>query len=279
LKTYSTSPRGERQKLVRCDLCGSDRCRPVLRGEGFRFVRCLHCGLVYQNPQPLFEDLRSRYGRDYFHYELENERNFFQLMKLGLRDIQFDRLARAFGPGRTFLDVGCATGMLLAFQRSRGFRVQGVELCRESAEHGRRQRNLPIFIGTLEQAAFPEGSFSVVHFSHLIEHLTAPASFLREVHRILARDGLLIVVTPNIAGLQARLLGPRWRSAIADHLHLFSRRTLVRMLELTGFRALETVTWGGLAKGVAPAWIKRPADVLAKRWGFGDVVLALARRV
>ena len=36
---------------------------------------------------------------------------------------------------------------------------------------------------------------------------------------------------------------------------------------------MRTVTWGGLAKGTVPDFIKRPADRMAKRFGFGDVVL------
>ena len=48
---------------------------------------------------------------------------------------------------------------------------------------------------------------------------------------------------------------------------------LRRMLEGSGFRVLKVVTWGGLAAGTAPPWLKRPADRLAKRWGFGDVML------
>jgi hypothetical protein len=50
------------------------------------------------------------------------------------------------------------------------------------------------------------------------------------------------------------------------------------MLACTGYQVLQTVTWGGLAKGSAPAAVKRPADFLAKRMGFGDVVLMLARK-
>jgi 2-polyprenyl-3-methyl-5-hydroxy-6-metoxy-1,4-benzoquinol methylase len=161
--------------------------------------------------------------------------------------------------------------------REKGWAVQGVELCRQSAEHGRRTRKLDIFVGTLEQAGFPDSSFPVVHFSHLIEHVPDPKAFLLEVRRILTPRGVIIVVTPNIDGLQARVFREKWRSAIADHLTLFSKSTLGRMLSATGFEVLQTVTWGGLARGSVPAFVKRPVDYLAKRLGFGDVVLMLAR--
>jgi len=274
MKTFSIGTRDERTTGVRCNLCGGERSRVHLSCQSFQYVRCSGCGLVYQNPQPVFEDLRGRYAEQYFDYEIENEENFFGLMRLGLGDIGFFERPLDSLPNRRFLDIGCATGMLLAFMRDLGWDVRGVEICKASAEYGIRKRDLNIHIGTLEEAAFPDGFFGVIHFSHLIEHVPDPTGLLREVHRILAPGGgTAVITTPNVDGFQARLFGRRWRSAIADHLTLFSKRTLGRMLEETGFRILRTVTWGGLAKGAAHPLIKRPVDRLAKRMGFGDVVL------
>jgi 2-polyprenyl-3-methyl-5-hydroxy-6-metoxy-1,4-benzoquinol methylase len=276
MKTFSVGPRRERFRTVPCPLCGSERQAVRLIGQGYRFVDCLDCRLTYQNPQPLFDDLARRYGPSYFQYERANEANFFRLMELGLQDIGFHRLAESLPAPRRLLDVGCATGLLLERLRSEGWEVQGLDLCRQSARYAEARRGVPVFVGTLEQARFPDESFSLVHFSHLIEHLPDPAGFLREVRRILRPQGLAVVTTPNIDGLQARLFRERWRSAIADHLCLFSRRTLRRLLESCGFQVLKIQTWGGLAQGAAPGWLKRPADILAKRLGFGDVVLMLA---
>ena len=277
-KTYSSAPADERKETVACALCGSTGAAPFLSSPGVRFVRCRSCSLVYQDPRPIFADLRRRYGADYFSYELRNEANFFELMKLGLRDVEFDALTEGLPRPRSVLDVGCATGMLLAWMREKGWTVQGVDLCVESARYGTANRGVPIFAGTLEEARFPAGSFSVVHFSHLIEHVPDPRGFLAEVRRVLSPGGLIVVTTPNIDGLQARLFREGWRSAIADHLTLFSRRTLGRLLAQSGFTVRRIVTWGGLARGTAPRFIKGPVDALAKKWGFGDVMLFLAVR-
>jgi hypothetical protein len=50
------------------------------------------------------------------------------------------------------------------------------------------------------------------------------------------------------------------------------------MVTESGFEIRQTVTWGGLAAGTAPGIIKKPMDVLAKKFGFGDVVLCLAAK-
>ncbi|HUI69778.1 MAG TPA: class I SAM-dependent methyltransferase, partial [Spirochaetia bacterium] len=89
-KTYSSVPGVERFQSIPCPLCGALARTTFLSCDGFTFVRCRECSAVYQNPTPVFEDLRRRYGEGYFEYEYENERNFFHLMELGLKDIDFD---------------------------------------------------------------------------------------------------------------------------------------------------------------------------------------------
>ncbi|HEQ72028.1 MAG TPA: class I SAM-dependent methyltransferase [Spirochaetia bacterium] len=279
MKTYTSAParQHERTKQIECPLCGPASSAPYLALPGCLYVRCSGCGLVYQNPQPVFEDLRGRYDKDYFHYEIENEDNFYQLMRLGLNDIGFDDAFLAAAEDKSFLDIGCATGKLLGSMKDLGFNVQGVEICAQSAAYGMATRGVPIFIGTLEEAAFLDDSFSFIHFSHLIEHVPDPLGFLREVRRVLRKDGAVIVTTPNIDGLQARLFKAAWRSAIPDHLFLFSRITLEMLLVKAGFTVEQSVTWGGLARGTVPGWLKKPVDLLAKQFGFGDVMLLLAR--
>ena len=259
-----------------CAECG-EHSRGLECGE-YRFVRCSSCGLLYQYPQPVFEDLKSRYDGEYFVYERENEEQFFRLMMLGLEDIGFQCLEKRLDVHR-FLDIGCATGMLLEHMVRRGWKGDGVELCRASAEFGNTVRGVPVFPGTLEEAAFADGTFSFIHFSHLIEHLNNPSAFLAEVSRVLMPGGYAVAVTPNADGFQAKLLQGRWRSAIADHLYLFTPGTLNRTFEKNGFKIRSVKTWGGIAQGLVPRFIKHPIDFLAKRFGFGDVMIVLAEKL
>jgi len=277
VKTFSMRPaRTEIRVRVSCPVCGGSETALHWACGEFSFERCRNCGHVYQNPQPRFEDLKERYADEYFDYELTNDKTFFTLMQQGLSDIQFQELEAHLTDNRHFLDVGCATGVLLEHLSSRGWDVQGVEICEPAARYGRDVRKVPIHIGTLEDAAFADNTFSFVHFSHVIEHVPDPRGFLSEVRRVLQPGGFLVVVTPDIASFQAALYGSRWRSAIADHLHLFSHNGLFRLLSDTGFHVQKRKSWGGIPAGAAPNWLKRPADLLAKRLNVGDVMLFLA---
>ena len=136
---------------ISCNLCGKNETQLYIDGNGYRFVKCIYCSLVYQNPQPDFKNLRQRYSEEYFNYELENEENFYRLMRLGLKDISFFNIANSV-PNREFLDIGCATGRLLEYMRSQNWKVQGVDLTPQSASYGRKRRKIEIFSGTLEEA-------------------------------------------------------------------------------------------------------------------------------
>ncbi len=280
MKTFSKRPQPhERRRTVACPVCGGDVFRRYWDCGEFQFMRCKACEHLCQNPQPLSEDVQQRYDAEYFDYEQENDSTFLDLMLQGLHDVALDRWLYRLPKPLRVLDIGCATGTLLEyFEKQHGIAAEGVEICEPAARHGIEHRGVRIHVGTLEDARFAGGSFSLVHFSHLIEHLPDPRSFLHEVHRVAAPEGRIVVVTPDAAGLQARLFGSRWRSAIADHLHLFSRRGLARLLSETGFRICARVFWGGLARGSAPGWIKAPVDRAAKRFGFGDVMLFMAER-
>jgi len=274
-----------------CAVCGKNLFSPLLNCEGFFFVRCKFCGLVQRNPQPVKEEIIARYsstyGNEYLSYELENEASFLNLQRLALKDAGFEKLEnKLFARNEnkksaeqdyqpSVLDIGCATGAVLEFLRGRGWRTTGVEIS-PSAGYAQKERNLDVRNLPLEENNFPPRSFDAVLASHLIEHLNDPRAFLIEINHILKDGGYIFITTPNISGFQARLFGSKWRSAIFDHLYLFSMRTLKQLLTNTGFKTESCRTWGGLAAGTAPKWLKKTADILAKRLNCGDVMILRA---
>ena len=124
----------EKTEEISCNICGSKQSTPYLAMDGFTYKKCLDCELIYQNPRPVFKDLKKRYGENYFDYEHSNQENFFNLMKLGLRDIRLNKYYNGDVKNKRFLDIGCATGLLLNHMKSNGWETKGVEICRPSAE-------------------------------------------------------------------------------------------------------------------------------------------------
>lgn len=279
MKTYFKGPgKSEITANVVCPVCETSGVKPFWDLETYSFQKCLRCGHVYQNPRPRPADLLNRYDDDYKTYEVENADNFFNLMQLGLEDVGFSRIEASLPGEKRFLDIGCATGKLVAHLQSRGWHALGTEVCAASAAYGRTRRGVTILEGTLDQLNLDQNSFDLVHSSHVIEHVPEPGDFLEGIFRIIKPGGHFICVTPNIASFQARFYRREWRSAIADHVHLFSVANLKQLMARTGFVILRQGTWGGIPKGGAPDPIKKLMDRAAKRFGFGDVMILLGKK-
>ncbi|MDR2803401.1 MAG: class I SAM-dependent methyltransferase [Treponema sp.] len=278
IKTWSTPVQDENRHSKPCILCGGEDFSSGLRCEGFGYVRCKRCSLLQMNPQPDANAVKRRYsGENYLAYEIENEEAFLNLGLLTLADAGFYEFEHGLKANeRRVIDAGCATGAILAFLEKRGWRAEGVEINRAQAEYARRSRGLTVHGLPLEENKLQTGAYTLITASHLIEHLPDPCAFLAEARRLLAPNGILLLTTPNSDGFQSRIFGGRWRSAIFDHLYLFSIKTLPRLLEQMGFRIEKIVTWGGLAAGLAPRPVKLIFDRLAKRLGLGDVMLIVA---
>ena len=278
-KTFSKIPDSrETRIIIDCPCCGGARFKPHWVADQGVWHRCLSCSLILQNPQPLTENILERYDSEYFQYESENEDGFLNLMLLGLEDAGFSKWESLESEEKTFLDIGCATGRLGSYLNGVGWQARGVEVCREAAAYGNSHYNIDIFPGTLDEACFPDEHFRFVHSSHVIEHINRPDLFLKEIYRILKPGGIYYCVTPNSAGFQALLFAHKWRSVIADHLCLFSKKTLRLSAEAQGFKVRGIRTWGGLGVGYAPAFLKRIADRAVKPLGWGDVMMMVLQK-
>jgi 2-polyprenyl-3-methyl-5-hydroxy-6-metoxy-1,4-benzoquinol methylase len=114
----------------------------------------------------------------------------------------------------------------------------------------------------IEDMAFADASFDIVHSCHTIEHLAAPFTVLRDHARILKHGGLLVIDAPNIALTGGADIVEEW--FIDKHLFHFSAHSLSRMITAAGFSIVEQI---------------EPADAInllfvARRSGRGRTAIA-----
>lgn len=93
-----------------------------------------------------------------------------------------------------------------------------------------------------------DGVFDAIFFNHVIEHIPDDLSALREIHRILAPGGLLILGAPNEGAwwwqwAYRRNLRSR---ATTDHVHFYTAPMLQQRMEEAGFSVFEIkhLGWG-----------------------------------
>jgi ubiquinone/menaquinone biosynthesis C-methylase UbiE len=108
--------------------------------------------------------------------------------------------ARLYAQGKRVLDAGCGTGYGSAELAQSATEVTGVDVSAEAIEYA--TANYPIDgLRFLESSClaipFPPEAFDLVVAFEVIEHLTDYRAFLDECARLLTRNGLLIVSSPN----------------------------------------------------------------------------------
>jgi SAM-dependent methyltransferase len=143
------------------------------------------------------------------------------------------------GSGRRLLDVGCGSGTYLRLAWQAGWQVTGVETD-PAACRAARSRGVPVVQVGLPCTTLPGESFDVVTLTHVIEHLHDPRPALREIRRLLAPGGLVMITTPNLDAYGLEVFGRCWRGLEPPrHLVLYTPSSLGGLLRDAGFSTIE----------------------------------------
>jgi len=134
--------------------------------------------------------------------------------------------------------VGCATGYFLDLVAAAGGEPYGVEISPYAAKIAGDRFPGRVVQGTLDQAGFPDGRFFAVFMSDLIEHVPHPDRLLAETYRITAPGGWVVICTPDLGSVSARILGRRWFHRKREHIIYFTAPALRGGLERAGFTAV-----------------------------------------
>jgi len=110
------------------------------------------------------------------------------------------RFAQEFVQGKKVLDLGCGEGYgphLISERASLTIGVDQDYTIIRHATHNYRRDNLFFIQGSMLEVPLKDGLFDVVICFEALEHITAHRELIREVKRLLNRDGLFIISTPN----------------------------------------------------------------------------------
>lgn len=222
--TQETLPDRQIRQCLVCD----HEALPAMRGyEKDHLVRCERCGFVFANQRPTQEELDVVYGR----YTRRYERTAATLAKM---QATADELAARTG-ARRVLDIACGDGTFVSMFR--GCETYGTEYDTEVEELA-RSKGVHTLPGGLLPEVPPEllGTFDLVIFTEVIEHINHPQEVLAHISRLLKVGGCLYITTPNFASLERRILGPAWGMiSYPEHIAFWSPRTLDRLLRQGGY--------------------------------------------
>ena len=230
---------------VACPICGAPPRVFAVDYQGLHLARCPSCGLEFQSPRPLFDQLTTAvYGASYHRPEegvadAAHEWHYARQLQRFSQYLPEDR--------RRVLDVGCGAGAFIRFALRRGWSVDGTDIVVTDWARGTAAR---LWEGQLPSIEFGTTRFDAVRFNQVLEHTQDPMAELRSARSAVRDDGLLCIGVPNLAGLTVRLKSwqsrlhlkrRRWKHYSAlHHLWFFTPRTLRRLVEAAGF---DVVHW------------------------------------
>jgi len=253
-----------------CPVCAHAAAAEIAAGPRARLVRCGACALVYSDPPPRTEVVRSEYDgvyqRDAVVARMEGRR-------LAVFGDFFERVRPA--AGARLLDVGCGTGDFLALARARGWQPTGIDLSPRAAALA-RERGLD---ARTDWEGLSAGDFDAVTLWNVVEFLERPIETLRDVHRVLAPGGHVFIRTPNE---RFQLAAYHWRRRLAWC------RPLARLLGNAYY--FHPVLWSSTTLGTALAragfvevrlWNSRPSagDPYRVRSRPGEAAVDAAKRL
>jgi len=174
-------------------------------------------------------------------YEAEAERwNFFHQQEHRARFGAFLHFIKPYVNKCKLLDVGCGDGFLLS--KIQGSEKYGIDISE------RRVKQASRFAKEVKQASiyhipYPDKFFDVTISTEVLEHIPNIEKGIREISRVLKKDGVLLATVPYKSPLNF-LVCPRcgMKVSVDGHLHMFDEVYLRSLLERCGFKLkIETV--------------------------------------
>lgn len=156
----------------------------------------------------------------------------------------WSNMFRFIPDGSRVLDVGCSTGNFgEALKVHKNCTTVGVDLnAADIAEAVTRLEAAYVLDITQPQARAVLGTFDVVVFGDVIEHLPDPRAVLSAVHSLLNPNGIVVFSIPNMGHLSVRLDVLEGRFAYTEiglldktHLHFYDRPEVHSVFEDSDF--------------------------------------------
>lgn len=223
--------------MIKCNICNSTGIHTKYVKHGINVMECEKCSLCFVHPIPSVEKQKKYYNEHYQSGRYRTYQNAYEIRKK-LNKKRFEEIKK-YKPSGNHLDIGCATGFFLDVAKDNGLVVYGTELSQEAVMIARK-RHKDIFNGTVEQANYQSEFFDLVTIYDLIEHVLDPTQTFEEVNRIMKKNGLVVITTPDIKSWHAKILGKHFYQIDPfQHLFYFSPKSMKNIMAKTGFEIIE----------------------------------------
>jgi 2-polyprenyl-3-methyl-5-hydroxy-6-metoxy-1,4-benzoquinol methylase len=205
--------------------------------------KCSLCGQLLSSCSKTYYE-KSNQDYDIKEGTWPSKKDFVRLLKRRTRDI--DSIAKMLSKNYhdiNMLDVGCSNGSTVFIANNLGLQAEGVDPAANAVQNG-KERGIKLHLGFLEDVAFTDNLFDAITLYEVIEHVADPIPLLKECHRILRANGIVLIGTGNTDSWTCQIRKSRWDyiHQHGGHVSFFSPRSLEVLARQTGFTVVKVRT-------------------------------------
>ncbi len=238
---------------INCNVCNEMPHTKYAHKNTYTVYQCIQCKTLKIHPIP--SNCKDIYCEDYFSgasqgfgyvdYEADKEamKNVF-IKYTQYIDRYFYSKNTKNRSNKLLLDIGAATGYFMKIAIDAGYKVTGIDISAVASEKGKKN-GLNIFPGTIETFYSRSKKFNVITLLDVLEHVEDPRRHIKLCAKMLDKDGIIVINTPDSGSPFARLLGKRWHLIVPpEHIYYFNRKSLIKLLDEEGFEIVTSTTIG-----------------------------------
>jgi SAM-dependent methyltransferase len=157
------------------------------------------------------------------------------------------------------LDIGSAMGTFLYAVKPHYKKAIGLDVSVKMARYAEKNAGVTVYLQQFNEFVYEE-KFSLIHMSHVIEHIPNPVEWIKKAAAMLEDDGVLVINVPNKFALSFRIqhlyyklgLKKQFSSAwndparVPEHLFEPTVKSMLRLLKANKFRVLDYFSYSRL---------------------------------
>lgn len=229
--------------MTGCPLCNAETKTIVydqLQLAGALIVKCDNCTHIYtvQNNPVETQELYSTEA----YKVVENRDSLFDKI-LNWEYGKVIKTIHRLKPQKGFLlDFGCGKGKFGSIAKSKGWKVKCIETAAERALYAKNIYGLDVDTRPYSTGKISNADFDVLTLFHVLEHLPAPKTLVKElVNHNLNRDALIVIEVPNVNSWQSAIAGKKWMHLdVSHHIHHFTALNLERFASELQLQTIKT---------------------------------------
>jgi dolichol-phosphate mannosyltransferase len=259
---------------------------------------CLSCNLVQipinmsvDTPVSFYENVIDQKYKDHIEVKRKTFKNALKSIKPHIIE------KKNKNPDFELLDVGSYYGVFLDVLKKNNIKAIGVEPCKHAYDYSKNNCSQEVVNKSLSQYVNESNkTFHLITSWDVIEHLDDVDNYLKEICKLLKKDGVFIFSTIFIDSRFAKILGQYWPWIIPMHFSYFSKESIKAALENNNLEIISEsnyIHYAQISYAIKSVANKLPesmkfilrflAFLVPDKWNipfsFGDVKLIVAKKI